>query len=297
MFTDRHDAGRRLAVKLSALRGPDVVVLGLPRGGVPVAFHVAREMQAPLDVLIVRELGLPSQPEVAMGAIGEGGVRVVNEAVVSDAGISPQQFAAVERYERRELARRVARFRGGRAPVPLDGKTAVIVDDGIATGSTARAACRVGRALGAARVVLATPLAAPDTVAELHRYADQVISLDTPPILRSIGRFYSDFTPTTDGEVNETAGPGRQSCGMGRTQVQHTAGQRPTVWRDPPNRGNEADVRAETTQSACLPFHEIAVVVWCAMPRIGGVTGGPASHRDGLRFGLSGLDEVSQAAG
>jgi putative phosphoribosyl transferase len=202
MFADRADAGRRLAVRLSALRGRDVVILGLPRGGVPVAFQIAQSLQAPLDVIVVRKLGVPYEAEVAMGAIGECGVRVVNRSVVDAAGVTPKQFALVEQSERRELVRRVARFRGGRAPVPLDGRTAVVVDDGIATGATARAACQVVRALGAARVVLATPVAPPDIADEMRRYTDEVVCLHTPQSFRSIGQFYADFTQTSDAEVN-----------------------------------------------------------------------------------------------
>jgi putative phosphoribosyl transferase len=203
MFASRADAGRRLAAKLSALRGRDVVVLGLPRGGVPVAFQIAQSLEAPLDVIVVRKLGVPYEPEVAMGAIGEGGIRVVNQSVVDDAGVTPQQFALVEQSERRELVRRVARFRGGRPPVLLDGRTAVVVDDGIATGATARAACQVARALGAARVVLATPVAPPETADEMLRYTDEVVCLHTPRFFRSIAQFYTDFTQTSDSEVND----------------------------------------------------------------------------------------------
>lgn len=203
MFADRAEAGRLLAQRLADLRDESVVVLGLPRGGVLVAFQVARWLPAPLDVLVVRKVGVPCQPELAMGAIGEGGVRVVNEAAVRAAGVTPEAFAAVERSERRELARRVARFRGGRAPASLDGKTAVIVDDGIATGATARAACQVARALGAARVVLAVPVASLDSVAGLRHYADQLVCLETPESFRCIGQFYADFSQTPDAEVND----------------------------------------------------------------------------------------------
>ena len=142
--------------RLDFLRGQDAVVLGLPRGGVPVAFEVARALRAPLDVLLVRKLGVPFHPELAFGAIGEGGVRVLNRSVMSDARLSGRQMAAVEDKERAELQRRSERFRGDHPPISLKGRVAVIIDDGIATGSTARAACQVARAKGASRVVLAS---------------------------------------------------------------------------------------------------------------------------------------------
>ena len=149
MFRDRLDAGRRLAAKLEHLEGEDLVVLGLPRGGVPVAFEVAQALGAPLDVIVVRKLGVPFQPELAMGAIGEDGVLVLQRDVVRMAGIGERELAAVERRERAELERRAGRFRGGRPWPSLEGRPAVVVDDGIATGSTARAACQVARAQGA----------------------------------------------------------------------------------------------------------------------------------------------------
>ncbi|MDQ4102429.1 MAG: phosphoribosyltransferase, partial [Actinomycetota bacterium] len=157
MFVDRADAGRQLGQRLLHLRGLDAVILGLPRGGIVVAAEVARALDAPLDVILVRKLGVPAQPELAMGAIGEGGVRLVLPEIVQRAGVSRAELLAVESRERAELQRRAQRFRGERARVPLTGRIAVIVDDGIATGSTARAACQVARAQGAARVVLAVP--------------------------------------------------------------------------------------------------------------------------------------------
>ena len=163
-FRDRVDAGRQLAQRLGHLRGEDVVVLGLPRGGVPVAFEVAGALQAQLDVIVVRKLGLPFQPELAMGAIGEGGFRVVDPGVVTRGRITPEELLSVERHERRELEKRVARFRRGRERLDLHNRVAVIVDDGIATGSTARVACDIARHLGAARIVLAVPVAPIETV-------------------------------------------------------------------------------------------------------------------------------------
>ena len=201
MFDDRVDAGRRLAARLGYLRGGPVVVLGLPRGGVPVAAEVARALGAPLDVIVVRKLGVPFQPELAMGAVGEGGVRVINRQVIAAAQVTAAELAAVEACERAELARRVLRYRGGRPRVPLDGKTAVIVDDGIATGSTARAACRIARALGAARVALATPVAPPGWQDRFGGDADELIAVITPAPFYGIGQFYADFSQTSDEQV------------------------------------------------------------------------------------------------
>ncbi|MGP0107829.1 MAG: phosphoribosyltransferase family protein [Acidimicrobiales bacterium] len=200
-FADRVDAGRRLATRLEYLRGEGSVVLGLPRGGVPVALEVAKALDAPLDVIVVRKLGVPFQPELAMGAIGEGGVRVLNTAVVQLAGVSSEELTAVEQRERDELERRVRRFRGNRHPVPLTGKTVVIVDDGIATGSTASAACQVARAQGAARLVLAVPVAPPDWTGRLAGDADEFVCVTTPEPFRGVGQFYADFSQTSDDEV------------------------------------------------------------------------------------------------
>jgi putative phosphoribosyl transferase len=200
-FTDRVDAGRRLAQRLAHLRSEDLVVLGLPRGGVPVAFQVASELGAPLDVLVVRKLGVPYQPELAMGAIGEGGVRVVNEGIVQLAGVTEPELAEVEKRASEELARRAERFRRGRDRVSLAGRTALIVDDGIATGSTARAACLVARAQGASRIVLAAPVAPVDISSEMRDVADEVVVLETPSAFGAIGQFYIDFTQVPDDEV------------------------------------------------------------------------------------------------
>lgn len=199
MFDDRRDAGRQLAAHLHD--EPDAVVLGLPRGGVPVAFEVAAALQAPLDVLVVRKLGVPGQPELAFGAIGEDGVRVVNPTVVQRAGLDETEMAAVETAERAELARRVERFRRGRARVPVGGRTAVIVDDGVATGATARAACQVARAQGARRVVLAVPIGAPDIAERFAGYADEVVCPYRPEFFYAVGQGYRDFSQTSDAEV------------------------------------------------------------------------------------------------
>jgi putative phosphoribosyl transferase len=201
LFTDRTDAGRRLAGRLRAYRDSDAVVLGLPRGGVPVAYEVARELDKPLDVIVVRKLGVPHQPELAMGAIGECGARVLNDDVVQGVEVSEHEIEMVEKAERAELLRRVERFRDGRPPVALAGRTALIVDDGVATGSTARAACRVARALGAERVVVAVPVGAPDAIIAVGEDADEVVWLDAPSWFSAVGQWYRDFAQTTDEEV------------------------------------------------------------------------------------------------
>ena len=200
-FADRRDAGRQLAVRLQHLRHENVVVLGLPRGGVPVAFEVAQALGAPLDVILVRKLGLPSQPELAVGAIGEDGVRVVNAEIVELSGVSDDAIAAVEARERVELERRSTTFRTVVPRQPLEHRTALIVDDGIATGSTALAACAVARAHGAARVVLAVPVAPRGWTERFEGAADELVCLETPNRFGSVGRFYEDFSQTSDGDV------------------------------------------------------------------------------------------------
>ena len=202
-FTDREHAGRVLAGKLDHLAGRPIVILGLPRGGVPVGFEIARALAAPLEVLLVRKLGVPFQPELAMGAIGEGGVRVVDELRIASLGIRPAAIERVERRERRELARQAEHFRGDARPADLEGKTAVIVDDGIATGATARAACLITRRLGAARVVVAAPVAPRDASAIFAGVADELVVAHTPRRFAAIGMFYRDFSPTPDRSVVE----------------------------------------------------------------------------------------------
>jgi putative phosphoribosyl transferase len=202
-FADRSEAGRRLAGRLAEFRGQDVVVLGLPRGGVVVAAEVADALGAPLDVIVVRKLGFPSQPELAMGAIGEGGAKVINADGALLAREDPEGAAAVERYERDELARRAICFRGERARVPIQGKTVIVVDDGIATGATIRVACEVARAQGATRIVVAAPVAPSSVVVDLASVADQVVCPHTPHHFHAIGQWYDDFSPTPDEQVVE----------------------------------------------------------------------------------------------
>ncbi len=200
-FRDRVDAGRQLAEQVRPLVDKDAVVVGLPRGGIPVAFEVAAALGLALDIIVVRKLGLPFQPELGMGAIGEGGVRIVNDEVVRMAGVNEAELAAVERMERAELERRALRFRGSRPRASLGGRTVAVIDDGIATGSTARVACQVARAQGATRVILAVPVAPRRSLAALSDVADDVVCLETPEPFFSVGQFYRDFSQTSDEEV------------------------------------------------------------------------------------------------
>lgn len=201
MFQNRIEAGRLLGQRLRELDLVDPVVLGLPRGGVPVAAEVAEVLDAPLDVIVIRKLGVPTHPEYAMGAIGEGDVRFVDWQVVSDAGVSATELAQVIAHESRELGRRANRFRTARSRIDISGRVVVIVDDGIATGSTVTAAIRVARDLGARRVIVAAPVAPPDTIELLSRIADHVVVLESPPSFHAVGQAYADFTPTGDDEV------------------------------------------------------------------------------------------------
>lgn len=201
VYADRVDAGRELAGHVQHLRAERVVVVGLPRGGVPVAAEVAAALGAPLDVVVVRKLGVPAQPELAFGAIGEDGARVINDDVVRQARVTDAEIEQVEARERVELERQAARFRGERSRVPLEGRTALVVDDGLATGATARAACLVARAQGASRVVLAVPVAPRGWESSSAGAADELIAVDTPRRFAAVGHHYDDFTPTSDDEV------------------------------------------------------------------------------------------------
>ena len=201
-FADRRAAGRELATRLADFAGSDdVVVLGLPRGGVPVAYEVARTLGAPLDMLVVRKLGLPGHEELAMGAIASGGVEVRNESVIASSGVDDETIEAVAGHERAELERRERVYRGDRGPVDVAGRTALIVDDGLATGATMRAAVDALRERGAAVIVVAVPIAAPSVCAEMGETVDEVVCLRTPDPFVAIGLWYHDFEPTSDDEV------------------------------------------------------------------------------------------------
>lgn len=199
-YRDRDDAGETLARRLVQLTGrPDVTVLGLLRGGAPVAAVIARRLGVAYDVLVIRKLGLPGAPEVAFGAIGPGGVRVLNSQVAS--GLDDEQIARITAEETAELRRREQRLRCDREPLDLTGRTAVLVDDGLATGATARAAAAVVRGLGAVRVVLAVPVGSIEAVAALHDVVDEVVCPLRPGDFRAVGQYYVDFHQVSDEEV------------------------------------------------------------------------------------------------
>ena len=201
VFRDRVDAGRQLGAVLSAAATPEPVVLGLPRGGVVVAAEVARVMSCPLDIIVVRKLGAPARPELGVGAIGESGVRTLNADLIRYLRIPDTALAEVEQREFAELDRRVARYRRGRPALNLEGKTAVIVDDGLATGFTALAAIEVARTRNAASVTLGVPVGAADTITMLENVADRVIAVESPSDLQAVGYWYADFRQTSDREV------------------------------------------------------------------------------------------------
>ena len=245
VFADRADAGRRLAARLGHLRGEPVVVLGLPRGGVPVAYQVAQALGAPLDVIVVRKVGVPFQPELGMGAVGEDGVRVLNPEVVHASGVPQDEVAAVQAREQAAVQARAERYRIRRPREPLHGRVAVVVDDGIATGSTARAACQIARAQGAARVVLAVPVAPPGWQARIGAEADELVCLDTPRGFFAIGQFYARFPQVSDDEVI--------AC-LERAAARPSAAQASTAraasTADPPARTEEVQPRAGVVRLA-----------------------------------------------
>jgi putative phosphoribosyl transferase len=202
IFQDRRRAGRDLAELLAAYRGkPDVVVLGLPRGGVPVAFEVARELGAPLDVFIVRKLGMPGHEEYAMGAIASGGVRVMNPEV-AELRIPPAAVEAIADREKRELERREQLYRGNRPPLDVKDRIVILVDDGLATGSTMRAAALAVRRLGPKRIVIAVPVGARATCNEFSGEVDEVVCARSPEPFMGVGAWYDDFGQTSDEEVH-----------------------------------------------------------------------------------------------
>ncbi|MBI4729040.1 MAG: dienelactone hydrolase family protein [Acidobacteria bacterium] len=202
-FRNRREAGRLLGERLRPFQAEAPVVIGLPRGGTPVAYEVARALGAPLDVIVVRKLGAPGQPELGIGAVGEGGVRVLHPTLPRSLRITQAELDAMTARESAEVARRVERFRGHRPAVPVAGRTVILVDDGLATGGTARAAARVLAARGARRVILAVPVAPPETVESLSADVDEVVCLQTQEFMLAIGEWYEDFAQTTDEEVAE----------------------------------------------------------------------------------------------
>lgn len=201
-YRDRAEAGRGLSSALSEYSGrSDVIVLGLPRGGVPVAFEVARSFQAPLDVMLVRKLGAPGQPELAMGAIASGGVRVLNQRVLESLGVSEGQIEEAAERERAELQRREAEYRGTRRPPRIGSRCVILVDDGVATGATMRAALEALRELGAEETVAAAGVAPAETVERLREVADEVVIPMTPPQFGSVGAWFEEFDQTSDEDV------------------------------------------------------------------------------------------------
>jgi putative phosphoribosyl transferase len=202
LFRNRRDAGRQLAGRLARFAGrQDVLVLGLARGGVPVAFEVARALAAPLDVLIIRKLGVPEQPELAMGAIASGGVRVLNSRIVQRIPNAEAVIEAVAAAEQRELERRERQYRGSRVAAEVRGKVVIVVDDGLATGATMRAAVLALRQREAVQVVVAVPIGSPEACAALAGEADELICLTAPMDFDAVGQGYDDFSQTTDDEV------------------------------------------------------------------------------------------------
>jgi Predicted phosphoribosyltransferases len=203
-FRDRHEAGKRLAARLVRYRNrPDVLVMAIPRGGVPVAYEVAKALAVPLDVIVVRKLGLPGQPELAMGAIASGGVRVLNQDVVRALRIPERTIDSVAALEAAELERRERLYRGERPAEDPTGQTVILVDDGLATGSSMQAAIAAQRARGAASIVVAVPVGPRSTCLEIARLVDGLVCLNQPAFFAAVGEWYADFNPTTDFEVRQ----------------------------------------------------------------------------------------------
>jgi putative phosphoribosyl transferase len=205
-FENRSDAGRRLAQALARYRGDPVVVLALPRGGIPVAAEVARALSAPLDLVLVRKIGFPPQPELAMGAVVDGADPIIvrNEDVIRMARVSEAEFEEVCKQELAEIERRRARYLGSRAPIELEGRTAIVIDDGLATGATMRAALRALRKRAPRKIVLAVPVAPTDTLSDIRADADEVVCLEEYEFFGAIGAYYSDFRQVTDEELIAT---------------------------------------------------------------------------------------------
>jgi len=204
IFADRRDAGRKLADKLEQFKNqPDAIAIGLPRGGVVVAYETARRLNLPLDIIVPRKIGAPGNEELAIGAITEEGEPVLDEMLVRELNVSQAYIAKKVDTEKKEAERRLKLYRGGRGPLNLQGKTAILIDDGIATGATMRAAIRSAKNKKAAKIIVAVPVIAPDTLKKLQTEADEIIYLDAPMFLGAIGAFYEEFSQTEDQEVIE----------------------------------------------------------------------------------------------
>src|SRR5258708_32876503 len=238
-FANRSEAGRLLAEKLTAyVNRPDVLVLALPRGGVPVAYEVARTLGAQLEVFLVRKLGVPGYEELAMGAVATGEVRVLNDQIVNGLGIPGYVIDAVAAQEQQELARRERLYRGGRPPPDVRGRTVILVDDGLATGATMRAAIMALRQLQPARIVAAIPTASPETCEELKAEVDDIVCAITPEPFLAVGHWYEDFSQTTDEEVRDL---------LARQQRQHSGDAQPA-------QGTTDSALLEAVQKAAYPL-------------------------------------------
>lgn len=222
-FLDRRDAGRQLAQQLDRFSGPNTVVLALPRGGVPVGYEVATRIGVPLDLLVVRKLGVPGHEELAMGAIASGGIQVIDQRIVSGLGISRAAFDSVVKAERAELERRESAFRRGRPAVDVRGKTIILVDDGLATGASMTAAVEGLRSRDPASIIVAVPIAPPDTCETLGERADEMLCLVTPDPMYAVGYWYEDFTQTTDAEVRELLDAAARQLPATESRVDATA--------------------------------------------------------------------------
>src|SRR4051794_5821867 len=256
-FADRASAGRELAERLSAYQGrPQAIVLGLARGGMPVAFEVARTLGLALDVFVVRKLGVPGQRELAIGAIASGGVRVLNRQMIAALGLSPAEIEAVAEREQLELDRRERAYRGRRVPVTVAGRLALLVDDGLATGASMRAAVQALKQREVAEIVVAVPIAPPETCAELRREADRVVCIRTPWCVYAVGYWYQHFPQTTDDEVRSLLAARPSADRLARR-----AGSPATLRRAEPfvSSGGRAD--EDSARNATEPRHTQTTVV------------------------------------
>ncbi len=266
IFNDRHDAGRRLAHRLHVLAAENPVVIALPRGGVPVAFEVARALDAPLDVLVVRKIGAPGNPELGMGAIAEGGVRVLNDFALRSLQLSPEEIEHATQRAHHELDERMRRYRGDRAQLDIRGRTVILVDDGLATGGTARAALRALRERKPRRLVLAVPVGAAETVDALAHECDEIVCLQQPDSMWAVGYWYTNFDQTTDTEVNALLAAANQS-GRAGTGPAPLAGERSVSALERREILERCDIRipvvgSEIIGDFAVPDHAVGIVVF-----------------------------------